>query len=172
MLTVQPSDCHQSMSARTACVGHIVSDSQAYRAKQRRAVDSTNLGLLVAVDGHAQSCSIIASCACRLSLCCQRAGYNLALHTVVDSVVTSCCVHGRFDAAKPDEPPQLFRDTALRSAEFRASDFQTRQVFVRSRDGMRVPMFIVARKGIQLDGSNPTLLYGYGGASCTLHLEL
>ena len=72
----------------------------------------------------------------------------------------------RFDAAKPDEPPQLFRDTALRSADFRAADFQTRQVFVRSRDGTRVPMFIVSRKGIQLTGSNPTLLYGYGGASC------
>ena len=72
----------------------------------------------------------------------------------------------RFDAAKADEPPQLFRETTLRSAAYRASDFETRQVFVRSRDGTRVPMFIVARKGIQLDGSNPTLLYGYGGASC------
>ena len=100
------------------------------------------------------------SCPCSLDLCCQ-------LPRFVDSAVTLCSCYCRFDAAKPDEPPQLFRDTALRSAEFRASDFQTQQVFVRSRDGTRVPMFIVARKGIQLDGSNPTLLYGYGGASCS-----
>lgn len=42
-------------------------------------------------------------------------------------------------------------------------EFETRQVFAASRDGTRVPMFIVCRKDIQLDGSNPTLLYGYGG---------
>ena len=46
---------------------------------------------------------------------------------------------------------------------FTASAYQTQQVFYKSKDGTRVPMFIVSRKGTKLDGSNPTILYGYGG---------
>ncbi len=41
--------------------------------------------------------------------------------------------------------------------------YEHRQVFFSSKDGTRVPMFIVHRTGIDLDGQNPTLLYGYGG---------
>lgn len=44
-----------------------------------------------------------------------------------------------------------------------ASQFETRQVFYSSKDGTRVPMFITMKKGTVLDGSNPTILYGYGG---------
>ena len=47
--------------------------------------------------------------------------------------------------------------------DFNADDFVTRQVFYRSKDGAKVPMFITHKKGITLDGRNPTLLYGYGG---------
>jgi prolyl oligopeptidase len=43
------------------------------------------------------------------------------------------------------------------------------QVFVPSKDGTRIPMFITHKKGIQLDGSNPTLLYGYGNNLTKLH---
>lgn len=46
---------------------------------------------------------------------------------------------------------------------FDAESYQTHQVFVTSRDGTQVPLFLVHKKGLKLDGQNPTLLYGYGG---------
>eukprot|EP00967_Tisochrysis_lutea_P074287 scaffold99706_cov22-Tisochrysis_lutea.AAC.1 len=42
------------------------------------------------------------------------------------------------------------------------------QVFVPSKDGTRIPMFITHKKGLKLDGSLPTLLYGYGGFNISL----
>jgi prolyl oligopeptidase len=51
---------------------------------------------------------------------------------------------------------------------FDPSQFETRQTFVTSKDGTRVPAFIVAKKGLVLDGNNPTLLYGYGGFNVAL----
>ena len=70
-------------------------------------------------------------------------------------------------------PPTIFRyDIAPRkSSIFREpkvpgydpAALETKQVFYRSKDGTRVPMFLVHRKGLKLDGNNPTLLYGYGG---------
>ncbi|MDE2196025.1 MAG: S9 family peptidase [Gammaproteobacteria bacterium] len=46
---------------------------------------------------------------------------------------------------------------------FDPARYETRQVFYRSKDGTRIPMLITARKGLKLDGANPTLLYAYGG---------
>jgi prolyl oligopeptidase len=46
---------------------------------------------------------------------------------------------------------------------FDPSQYETRQVFYTSKDGTRVPMFITAKKGVPLDGTNPTVLYAYGG---------
>ncbi len=55
---------------------------------------------------------------------------------------------------------EVFRQAKVK---FTPADFDVKQVFYNSKDGTRVPMFIVHKKGIKLDGTNPTLLYGYGG---------
>jgi len=51
---------------------------------------------------------------------------------------------------------------------FNPADYETRQQFTTSKDGTKVPMFIVSKKGIKLDGSNPTYLYGYGGFNISM----
>jgi prolyl oligopeptidase len=69
-------------------------------------------------------------------------------------------------------PPTIYRydmktgkSTLFRQApvKFDPGQFEVKQVFYTSKDGTRVPMFITHKKGIKLDGTNPTLLYGYGG---------
>lgn len=58
------------------------------------------------------------------------------------------------------------KSTVFRAPEipdFKPADYETKQVFYNSKDGTRVPMFLTYKKGIKLDGTNPTLLYGYGG---------
>lgn len=47
--------------------------------------------------------------------------------------------------------------------QFDATPYQTRQVFVTSKDGTQVPVFLTHRRNLPMDGQNPTLLYGYGG---------
>ncbi len=69
----------------------------------------------------------------------------------------------RYDIAKDEV--SLFRKPTV---SFDGGPFVTEQVFFESRDGTRVPMFITRRKDTKLDGSNPTLLYGYGGFDVSL----
>ncbi len=52
--------------------------------------------------------------------------------------------------------------------DFDAGGYETTQVFYHSKDGTRIPMFLTHKKGLKLDGSNPTLLYGYGGFDISL----
>lgn len=70
-------------------------------------------------------------------------------------------------------PPTIYKydiatkkSTLFRQPEipgFKSTDFETSRVFYTSKDGTKVPMFLVHKKGLKLDGNNPTLLYGYGG---------
>jgi prolyl oligopeptidase len=59
----------------------------------------------------------------------------------------------------------LFRKTEV---GFNTDQFETKQVFYSSKDGTKIPLFIIHKKGIKLDGNNPTLLYGYGGFNISL----
>ena len=52
--------------------------------------------------------------------------------------------------------------------DFKSDDYVSKQVFYTSKDGTKVPMIITHKKGIILDGKNPTILYGYGGFNVSL----
>lgn len=74
-------------------------------------------------------------------------------------------------------PPTIFRyDIASGRSEvfhrtevgFDVSDFEARQVFFASKDGTKVPMFLISRKGLKVDGNNPVFLYGYGGFNVSM----
>jgi prolyl oligopeptidase len=74
-------------------------------------------------------------------------------------------------------PPTIYRydmvtgeSTLFRqpNVDFNPDDYVTKQVFYRSQDGTNIPMFITHKKGLQLDGKNPTYLYAYGGFNISL----
>lgn len=52
--------------------------------------------------------------------------------------------------------------------DFNSDEFESKQVFYTSKDGTKIPMIITYKKGLKLDGKNPTILYGYGGFNISL----
>lgn len=73
----------------------------------------------------------------------------------------------RYDIARREST--VFRESAIK--DFRPEDYETLQVFYTSKDGSRIPMFLVHKRGLKLDGNNPTLLYAYGGFNVTVAPE-
>jgi prolyl oligopeptidase len=69
----------------------------------------------------------------------------------------------KYDVDK--EISELFKTTEVK---FSMDDYVTKQIFYKSKDGTEIPMFIVYKKGIELNGNNPTWLYSYGGFSYSL----
>jgi len=69
----------------------------------------------------------------------------------------------RYDFAS--QKVEVFRKAEI---DFDGTQYETKQVFYRSKDGTRVPMFITSKKGTKQDGKNPTLLYGYGGFNISM----
>ncbi|WP_353777015.1 prolyl oligopeptidase family serine peptidase [Winogradskyella sp. 3972H.M.0a.05] len=55
------------------------------------------------------------------------------------------------------------------SIDFNSDDYESKQVFYNSKDGTKVPMIITHKKGLELNGKNPTILYGYGGFNISLN---
>ena len=54
------------------------------------------------------------------------------------------------------------------NVDFNSDEYETKQIFYRSKDGTKIPMFIVNKKGIKLDGNNPVYLTGYGGFNISI----
>jgi len=69
---------------------------------------------------------------------------------------------------KYDVENNVSEEYSRSAVDFDPNLYEVNQVFYNSKDGTRVPMFIVHKKGIQLDGNNPALLYGYGGFNISL----
>ncbi|KAF2947961.1 hypothetical protein DAI22_01g006500 [Oryza sativa Japonica Group] len=61
---------------------------------------------------------------------------------------------------------KIFREISVPG--FDRTNFEVKQIFVNSKDGTKIPMFIMSKRDIELDGSHPTLLYGYGGFNISL----
>ncbi|MCX2830369.1 prolyl oligopeptidase family serine peptidase [Microbulbifer thermotolerans] len=68
-----------------------------------------------------------------------------------------------FDVAEGKS--EIYRESG---ADFDSSAYESKQVFYTSKDGTRVPMTITYKKGLELNGKNPTILYGYGGFNISL----
>lgn len=86
---------------------------------------------------------------------------NIAFYKFTSFTIPGITYKYNFD----DNTSEIFRKPEI---DIDLTQYETKQVFYESKDGTKIPMFIVHKKGITLDGNNPTLLYGYGGFNISL----
>jgi prolyl oligopeptidase len=65
----------------------------------------------------------------------------------------------------PSGKSEVYKKSGVK---FNSDDYESNQVFYKSKDGTKIPMIITHKKGIKMDGNNPTLLYAYGGFSVSI----
>ncbi|MEC4984892.1 MAG: prolyl oligopeptidase family serine peptidase [Oscillatoria sp. PMC 1068.18] len=88
--------------------------------------------------------------------------YDTETFYIFTSFTTPATIY-RYDMVSGEST--IFRQPTV---DFNPEAYETRQVFYHSKDGTKVPMFITYKKGLILDGNNPTILYGYGGFNISL----
>jgi len=86
---------------------------------------------------------------------------NIAFYKFTSFTIPGITYRYNFD----ENTSEIFRKPEI---DIDLTQYETKQVFYPSKDGTKIPMFIVHKKGITLDGNNPTLLYGYGGFNISL----
>ncbi|MEQ2197444.1 hypothetical protein XENOCAPTIV_029599 [Xenoophorus captivus] len=86
------------------------------------------------------------------------------VHLLVLAVFPGIIYHCDLSHSSPE--PRVFREVEVKGIN--QEDFQTSQVFYPSKDGTRIPMFLVHTKGLQRDGTHPVFLYGYGGFEASI----
>ncbi len=88
-------------------------------------------------------------------------GENMAFYTFTSFTVPSIIYKYDFKTGKS----VIYKKPKI---NFDFDNYETKQIFYRSKDGTKVPMFIVHKKGLKMEGNNPTLLYAYGGFNISL----
>lgn len=88
--------------------------------------------------------------------------YDTDTFFVFTSYTTPSTIY-RYDVA--GDRTTLFRQPQV---QFNPDDYETKQIFYTSKDGTKIPLFISHKKGLELTGNLPTLLYGYGGFNISL----
>jgi len=83
-------------------------------------------------------------------------GNNLAFYSFTSFTFPNTIY--KLDVA--ENKSEIYKTSAI---DFNPELYETKQIFYESKDGTKIPMFIVHKKGLELNGKNPTLLYGYGG---------